>query len=258
MLRINDPREVEMARIRLFGAFLACAILLATPALAVDGVVLINHAAALAGNVTPGDTPGYPVTLSRPGSYRLSGNLSPPANANGIDATAGEVTIDFNGFRMQGSPKADIGVFGAQRGLVVRNGTIRGFLRYGISANGANAIIEDMSISANGSSGIYVPNAFARIVNNTITDNTGAGIFCLFSCHVEGNYIAANGSGVRIYIGTVLGNTIHGNTGAGIYGNGIPGFNAVGFGNNTIVSNGVSVSGIGFLPLHPNFCAPVC
>ena len=37
---------------------------LACPIYAVDGVVLINQSAALAGNVTPGGTPGFPVTAS--------------------------------------------------------------------------------------------------------------------------------------------------------------------------------------------------
>lgn len=33
---------------------------------------------ALAGDVTPGDTPGYPVTLSLPGKYKLGGNIEQP------------------------------------------------------------------------------------------------------------------------------------------------------------------------------------
>ncbi|HZO54059.1 MAG TPA: hypothetical protein VFB63_15200, partial [Bryobacteraceae bacterium] len=36
---------------------------------AVDGVVLIDQKLARAGNVSPGDTPGFPVTISQPGSY---------------------------------------------------------------------------------------------------------------------------------------------------------------------------------------------
>ena len=40
------------------------------PTWAVDGVILIDQNKALAGNVTPGDTPGFPVTISLPGSYR--------------------------------------------------------------------------------------------------------------------------------------------------------------------------------------------
>jgi hypothetical protein len=47
--------------------------------------VLIDQNRALAGNVTPGDNPGFPVTLSLPGSYRLSGNLTAPALDNDIN-----------------------------------------------------------------------------------------------------------------------------------------------------------------------------
>ena len=44
------------------------------PAFAADGVIEINQARAKAGGVTPGDTPLFPVTISQPGSYRLTGN----------------------------------------------------------------------------------------------------------------------------------------------------------------------------------------
>jgi len=45
------------------------------PAGAVDGVIEINQAKAKAGAVTAGDTPGFPVTISAAGSYRLTGDL---------------------------------------------------------------------------------------------------------------------------------------------------------------------------------------
>ena len=70
----------------------------AGPAFAVDGVTLIDQARALAGNVTPGDAPGFPVTLSLPGSYRLSGNLIVLTPTDGILITADRVTLDLNGF----------------------------------------------------------------------------------------------------------------------------------------------------------------
>ncbi len=56
---------------RLFCFLLGTMILAVSPAGAVDGVVLIDQNRALAGNVTPGDTPGFPVTISLSGSYRL-------------------------------------------------------------------------------------------------------------------------------------------------------------------------------------------
>ena len=70
---------------------------------AVDGVVLIDQNHALAGNLTPGDLPGFPVTLSQPGSYKLSGNLTvPDANTTAIQITADHVTLDLNGFAIIG------------------------------------------------------------------------------------------------------------------------------------------------------------
>ena len=66
---------------------------------AVDGVVLIDQNHALAGNITPGDTPGFPVTISQPGSYKLSSNLTvPDADTTAIQITSNNVTLDLNGF----------------------------------------------------------------------------------------------------------------------------------------------------------------
>ena len=93
------------------GALLA--LVLAGPAHAVDGVIEINQARAKAGGVTAGDAPLFPVTLSQPGSYRLTGNLdltdasarAPSTDAKdvkAIDVTASDVTIDLNGFSIIG------------------------------------------------------------------------------------------------------------------------------------------------------------
>lgn len=58
---------------------------------------------ALNGNVTPGDSAGFPVTISLPGSYRLSGNLTvPDADTDAILITADNITLDLNGFTIAG------------------------------------------------------------------------------------------------------------------------------------------------------------
>src|ERR1700760_4561283 len=70
---------------------------------AVDGVVLIDQNHALAGNITPGDTPGFPVTITQPGSYKLSGNLTvADANTTAIVIASDYVTLDLNGFSIIG------------------------------------------------------------------------------------------------------------------------------------------------------------
>ena len=80
------------------GTVLLCCAL--TPsALAVDGIVLIDQAKAMAGNATPGDAPGFPVSITISGNYRMSSNLTVPnANTSAIVITANNVTIDMNGF----------------------------------------------------------------------------------------------------------------------------------------------------------------
>ena len=75
---------------------------LPTAALGGDGVAEINQTAALAGGVTPADTPGFPVTLSQPGSYVLTSNLVVSTEVIGIDVTADNVSIDLNGFSLIG------------------------------------------------------------------------------------------------------------------------------------------------------------
>jgi hypothetical protein len=103
-----------------------------TAAFAVDGVVLVDQAKAMAGNVTPGDAPGFPVTFTLPGSYRLASNLVVPAGVDaGIQINADDVTIDLNGFTLRGTghwvaPYYGVDSTGRKRSKV-RNGSIVGF-----------------------------------------------------------------------------------------------------------------------------------
>jgi hypothetical protein len=76
-------------------------------ALAAEGIVEINEARALAGSVTAGDTPGYPVTINEPDSYALTGNLSAGASTQALAIEASNVRLNLRGFRIQGSIEAD-------------------------------------------------------------------------------------------------------------------------------------------------------
>ena len=50
--------------IRFVVAFVSLALFASLPTFASDGVIEINQASAIAGGVTPGDTAGFPVTLT--------------------------------------------------------------------------------------------------------------------------------------------------------------------------------------------------
>ncbi len=77
---------------------------------AVDGVVLIDQNRVMAGNVTLGDLPGFPVTITKSGSCRLSGNIVVPDFMTvGIRLNAPDITLDLNGFELLGPGNCDIG-----------------------------------------------------------------------------------------------------------------------------------------------------
>jgi hypothetical protein len=199
--------------------------------LAVDGVVLISQSSALAGSVTPGDTPGFPVTISVPGSYRLSSNLTAPdANTDAIDITASHVTIDLNGFSIIGptvcslnqntcSPNNGSGVgisgYSNTSNIAVLNGDIHGMGSQGIILLGFGRV-ENVHVSSNGYAGISVGEGSkvsscvvsnngsdgisalpgAVISGNTTNHNRNDGIIALCPSLIEGN--TANSNGVNI------------------------------------------------------------
>ncbi|MGC2493226.1 hypothetical protein, partial [Candidatus Binatus sp.] len=68
---------------------------LAASAGAVDGTIEINQVKALVA--------GFPYVISASGSYRLTGNLTVSSTgADAIDVNASHVTIDLNGFSING------------------------------------------------------------------------------------------------------------------------------------------------------------
>ncbi|HUU44069.1 MAG TPA: hypothetical protein VMX57_09830, partial [Planctomycetota bacterium] len=87
-----------------FRATLACFVLvLGVDATADDGRIEINQAAALAGGVVTGDAPGFPVQITLPGSYVLTGDLTvSDPGTSAILVSASRVSLDLNGFSVTG------------------------------------------------------------------------------------------------------------------------------------------------------------
>ena len=80
--------------------------LLTQLALASDGVVEINQTCATRVGCFMNDSEGFPVFISEPGSYRLTSDLTLPtaADLDGIRVSGSNVTIDLNGFTINGPP----------------------------------------------------------------------------------------------------------------------------------------------------------
>ena len=228
----------------------------AAPAFAVDGEILITHAKALAGNVTPGDTAGYPVTVSIPGRFKLASNLFVAANKIGIQVTGANATIDLNGFTMQGSNAAWHGITGGVDGVTIRNGTITRFQFDGINGAGQYWVVADMQVLENGRYGIALTaqEGLGRVLNSTVSGNTYIGITCV-ACLVQGNVVGNNGSiGITTAGASILGNLIYDNGGVGAS------LNGGGYGQNTVIYNDNNSTNQvnGGDPIDPNYCYQAC
>ena len=187
---------------RFFAAALLAALAASFASPASAAVIVITQSKAVAGNVTPGDAPGFPVELTQPGSYRLDANLTVPANQDGIVVRSEYVNIDMNGFRLWGFNTS--GARNGRRGILssfglgsVRNGAISGFKNVGIRLVGATSaawVVEDMQIFGNGAGGIQADSVsnYHRFTNNSILRNSGDGVTCGDFCHMQGNIVADN------------------------------------------------------------------
>lgn len=172
------------------------ALALAADSFAVDGQIAINQAKAMAGGVTPGDAPGFPVTLSQPGSYILSSNITvPDGDTIAFVIAADHVTLDLNGFAIVGPadcsggfrPCAGAGngtgsgvaTAGVYFNVTIRNGTIQG-LGAGIDLTGDSHIVEHMQVRSNNSFGIRIlasaDQGVSTVRHNTVQRNGGFGI----------------------------------------------------------------------------------
>lgn len=152
----------------------------------------IDHDKALAGSVTPGDLPGYPIEIKQAGHYVLKSNLMVPGGVNGIQVTVPNVTIDMNGFTVQGPKVCQLvnqllscsGASGfhygvlftdAALGAVLRNGRSNGFSGAGVAVSEGS--VEDVSASQN-AVGMYLGNTTglsvrARNVSGSLNGSTG-------------------------------------------------------------------------------------
>jgi hypothetical protein len=162
-------------------------------AMAIDGIIEINQAAALAGGVTSGDTPGFPVLLSEPGSYVMTSNLTlPDTNTDGIElvAATGSIQIDMNGFLILGSgtctPFCPVtsctggtgrGVYSdtAILGVGLRNGGIQGMGAAGVDVIGGVSL-DAVFLANNGGDGVRIASGAGRFENVIPSRNGGDGI----------------------------------------------------------------------------------
>jgi hypothetical protein len=201
-----------------------------------NGVILITQKHADSGGVTAGDTPGFPVTISESGSYRLASNLTlPDGETTGIEVTAATVTLDLNGFTIVGPDIPGNGAGIRSQGIATRvfNGTVLNVGSIGVELQASPS---------------------CRVEGVHSLRNWGGGITTTRGCTVVNNVVnATRGIGISVGTGsTVIGNTVGFNTGLGM--SLAP---HAGFGQNVVTNNNggnANVQVSGGIRMGPNAC----
>lgn len=196
-----------------------------------DGIVQINQAQALAGNVTPGDAPGFPVSITVSGSYRLVGDLivSDPDTSAIVVSGSPDVdnfALDLNGFQIVGPNQIGQAITGQGKGVdadvltgaTVTGGTIRGFGGGGIWIESDLAANVDRVVAVSNGTGIAVTAGTGCAVSRSQSQyNAMEGFVAGSNCSVRENLSSNNGAtGIYVEGGTVVGNIVQDNGGAGI------------------------------------------
>lgn len=120
-----------------------------------DGVFAINDVCDGFG-CFPGDTSGFPITITQSGSYQLTSNItSNSTTINVIEITADNVTLDLNGFAIIGPRTCT----GDNASLVCTNS---GMTASAISANGFKNIIVKNGSTQGFDTGVRLSNASQR------------------------------------------------------------------------------------------------
>jgi hypothetical protein len=200
-----------------FLLILVAAALHAPVARAVDGLVEINQARALAGGVTSNDSAGFPVEISASGGYRLTGDLTvSDPQTTAILVLADFVSIDLNGFAIGGpntwaggtasctAPGNGHGIVSGYSGIAVSNGVVFGAGRNGLDLTGASARVERVIAEQNCGIGFSMGDG-ALVIDSIARRNAGLGFTFGINGNISGSVADVNGGyGISVYSGYSL------------------------------------------------------
>ncbi|MCH8146656.1 MAG: right-handed parallel beta-helix repeat-containing protein [Planctomycetes bacterium] len=134
-----------------------------------------------------------PFTIDQGGSYFLTGSLTGVSGSNGITVTAGDVTLDLNGFSLIGVPGSLDGIHvpGTIFNLTVRNGGVSFWKEDGVdAANALSSVIENVRSFGNLGTGLKI--GASSTIRNSGGPNGGDGISTGDGCSITD--CTANGS----------------------------------------------------------------
>jgi uncharacterized Zn-binding protein involved in type VI secretion len=147
-----------------------------------------------------------PVSITNSGSYIMTGNLVATNSTYGIVISTNDVTINLNGFSLVGTTNSHngIAVSGSRQHIYIKNGTIRDWGGYAVSAlTAVNSRYEDLLVSSNGyqdSVSAFNAGANSIVERCTFLNNRFTGGYVSDGCKIE-NCISRNNDGYGFFSG---------------------------------------------------------
>lgn len=171
---------------------------------------------ALDQNVAPGDADAL-FKITSPGSYYLTASFSASSGRAFLEIAASNVTLDLNGFRIQGVAGSLDGIMtsGSVSNIVIRNGTVASFGGDGVdSASASHVRLEQLrvanvtgvglrlggsstavscSVTGSGSHGVALTAGQSRLERSSISNSGGNGVHVsaphnrIFDCTITGS-----------------------------------------------------------------------
>jgi hypothetical protein len=172
-----------------------------------DGAIELNQEVALAGDVLPGDTPGFPITLSQPGRYRLTGNLMVESEFDSaVFVESNDVSVDLGGFQVLGPNRCTTGGTCTSPGSGVGIDAL---------AEVANTHVYNGVVRGLGSSGVRL-SEHSQVDHVRAFDNAVVGIAAGAYSRVSDCLAEQNGTGIEVFTGRVERSVARGNLAGGI------------------------------------------
>ncbi len=217
--------------------------------LAVDGVIEINQAKALAGGVVPDDNAGFPVTIDVSGSFRLTSDLDlsgASADTSAIEISNGaSVSIDLNGFTIHGPNPCNPSctTTGTGAGIDAQTSHVKIFNGFVDHMGGlgldliADGLVRDVIVRYNGGDGVDL--SAGSVTNVESGSNGGNGIYVIRG-DVTGSVAEFNSlNGIRVDTGVLKGCEADDNDGDGLL-----------VDKGTVIGNTTELSGTGKHEFH--------
>lgn len=189
--------------------------------------------------VQPGNVSEFPITISQPGSYYFTENITGVLGKDGILINTDNVTLDLNGFTLTTDERIafTVGITDNSIGrtnVIIRNGVVRDWA-LGVGTSGSkNSTYEDLTVTDNRGSGMFIGSG-STVRRGTVRNNGTNGLQIVQIANTWGSVIedsnfSRNGTfGISLAANNVWmhDNVIDSNGSTGIYVPGNVGYNEI-------------------------------